>query len=146
MTFELNLDGVEAWKPGGVILRAGTHPVRCVDEEIDTKGDHPVVTLHLEAIGGEEKGGEIRDWIHVTEASLGKVAQMYEAFGVEVPAGSFKWIPVKGRQAKALVREEPKYDDPSKTVSKVKGYMPLSEIAGGFEATGASDDNDPIPF
>jgi hypothetical protein len=150
MTFELNLDGVEPWKSGGLILRSGTHPVKVVEEEIDTTGDHPVVKVQMVAIGGEEKDAEIRDWIHVTKNSLGRIAQIYEAFGVEVPSGAFKWIPLKGRQAKIVVREEPKRDDPDRMVSVVKGYSALSAsdaIGEAATALGASPvEDDDIPF
>jgi hypothetical protein len=163
MSFKLSLDDVEPWKPGGVILRTGTHPIKVVEEEVKLPGeegstsDHPVVILTCEAIGGEERGGEIRDWVHVTENTLGRIAQIYEAFGVEVPSGEFEWIPLKGRQAKAVVREKPGRNDPSKTFSEVASYVALaggeeviSQIKEEFGATevpgggGAKDDD--IPF
>lgn len=132
MGFKLSLDDVEPWKGGGMILRTGSHPVRVVDEEIKEpgksgfEGDHPVVVLTLEAIGGEEKGGEIRDWVHITQNALGRVAQIYEAFGVEVPSGEFEWISLKGKgNAKAIVREKPGREDPSKTFSEVASYVAL---------------------
>lgn len=155
MTFKLSLDGVEAWKAGGVILNPGNHVVTVVDEEIDTSGDHPVVMLQMEAISGEEQGGEIRDWIHITNKSLGRVAMLYEAFGVAVPEGEFEWISLKGKNTKIVVREEPRKDDPSKNRSVVKAYSPLAgdadvaAVAKAFDAepipgaTGAEDD---IPF
>lgn len=152
MSFKLSLDDVEPWKPGGVILNPGTHPVRVVDEEIKLDGDHPVVLVTLEAIGGDEKGGEIRDWIHVTENTLGRIAQIYQAFKVAVPSGEFTWIPLKGKQAKAVVREVPGRDDPSKKFSEVKSYIALGEdeaaVAGVEEAFGAKpvDDDRDIPF
>jgi len=133
MGFKMSLDDVEPWKGGGLILRAGSHPVRVVDEEIKEpgkdgyEGDHPVVILTLEATGGEEKGGEIRDWVHITQEALGRVAQIYEAFGVEVPGGEFEWISCKGKQAKAVVREKPGRKDPSKTFSEVQSYVALAE-------------------
>lgn len=154
MSFKLSLDDVEPWKGGGVILRTGTHPIRVVDEEIKLDGDHPVVVVTLQATGGDEKGGEIRDWIHVTEASLGRVAQIYEAFQVKVPSGEFEWIPLKGKAAKAVVREKPGRDDPSKSFSEVAAYTALTdadvvdgvkEAFGGTEVSGGSDGKD-IPF
>lgn len=136
MGFKMSLDDVEPWKGGGLILRSGTHPIRVVDEEIKEpgkdgyEGDHPVVILTLEAIGGEEQGGEIRDWVHITPDALGKVAQLYEIFGVEVPSGEFEWISIKGRQAKIVVREKPGRKDPSKKFSEVVSY---TKLAGGEE-------------
>lgn len=152
MTFKLSLDDVEPWKAGGVILNPGTHPIRVVEEEIKLDGDHPVVLLTLGAIGGEEKGGEIRDWVHVTENTLGRIAQIYEAFKVEVPSGEFEWIPLLNRQAKAVVRNVPGRDDPSKTFSEVKAYLQLAAdeaaVAGVEEQLGGTkvDDDKDIPF
>lgn len=136
MGFKMSLDDVEPWKGGGLILRTGTHIVRVVDEEIKEpgqagyEGDHPVVVLTCEAIAGEEKGGEIRDWVHITADALGRVAQIYEAFGVAVPEGEFEWISIKGKQAKAVVREKPGRKDPSKTFSEVSSYVALPEGEG----------------
>ena len=134
MGFKISLDDVEPWKGGGIILRSGTHPIRVVDEEIKEpgkdgyEGDHPVVILTLEAIGGQEQGGEIRDWVHITQDALGKVAQLYDVFGVDVPSGEFEWISLKGRQAKIVVREKPGRKDPSKKFSEVVSY---TKLAGG---------------
>lgn len=134
MGFKINLDDVEPWTPGGLILRAGSHPVRVVKEEIQEPGDegfdndHPVVILTLEAVGGEEKGGEIRDWVHITQEALGRVAQIYKAFGVKLPGGEFEWISLIGKgNAKAVVREKPGRRDPSKTFSEVASYDALSD-------------------
>jgi hypothetical protein len=157
MSFKISLDDVEPWKGGGVILNPGTHPIVVVDEEVDLEGDHPVVKVQLEAIGGDEKGGEIRDWIHVTEKTLGRIAQIYEAFGIDIPSGEFEWIPLKGKRAKAIIRKEPRRDGELdeatgkvKLVSEVKSYVPLGEsdavdqVKDAFDATEA-DDKD-IPF
>lgn len=162
MGFKMSLDDVEPWKGGGMILRTGTHAVRVVDEEIKEPGDegfdsdHPQVILTLEAISGEEKGGEIRDWVHITADALGRVAQIYEAFDVAVPSGEFEWISLKGHQAKAVVREKPGRKDPSKTFSEVSSYVKLptgtevvDAVASEFDAVeipGATKDDEDIPF
>lgn len=166
MSFKLSLDDVEPWKTGGVILGPGTHPIKVVEEEIEYKGEgeekHPVVKLQLVAIGGEEEGGEIRDWVHVTPNSLGRVAQIYEAFEVEVPGGEFEWIPLLNRTAKAIVRRVPRRDGKTGdngqvlNVSEVKGYAALTEedkaIEGLKETFGATEVKktggveDDIPF
>lgn len=162
MGFKMSLDDVEPWKGGGLILRTGTHPVRVVDEETKEPGDagydgdHPVVILTLEAIGGEEKGGEIRDWVHITADALGRVAQIYEAFGVDVPSGEFEWISIKGKTAKAVVREKPSRKDPSKTFSEVSSFVALPDeesvvanLESEFDAAPVPDGggrDDDIPF
>jgi len=165
MSFKLSLDDVEPWKAGGVILGPGTHPVKVVEEEIEYKGDgqekHPVVKVQLVAVGGEEEGGEIRDWIHVTPNSLGRVAQIYEAFEIEVPGGEFEWIPLLNRTAKAIVRRVPRRDGKKGDngqvleVSEVKSYVPLTEedkaveslkdAFGATEVKGGGVEED-IPF
>jgi hypothetical protein len=157
VSFELNLDGVDAWS-GSVILRAGNHPVTVVSEEIKKPGDenydsdHVTVMLQLEAIGGDEPGAELRDWVHITEKTKGRIVQIYTAFGIEIPKGNFQWIPLQGRNAKVLVREEPSRKDPAKTVSVVKSYQRLTDddlavtaVQTSFDAKPVEDDLD-IPF
>lgn len=153
-TFEISLDGVEGWKVGGLVLAPGTHICACVEEEVQLPGhdenssDHPVVKLQWEAIAGEEQGGEVRDWMHVTQAALPRVVQLYEATAIEFPEGTFKWIPVKGKKAKVVVRREPRKDDPSKTRTVVKGYLLLSDtdrVAAEFGATEVGAGGDPGP-
>lgn len=139
MGFKLNLDDVEPWKGGGVILAPGTHVVEVVEERVDESGEHPVVKLQMVAVSGEEEGGEIRDWIHITEAALGKVAGLYKAFGVEFPSGDFDWISVKGKRAKIVVRREPRKDDPTKTSTVVKGYSALDGADAAAAAFGATE-------
>lgn len=163
MGFKMNLDDVEPWKGGGLILRAGTHVVKVVDEEIKEpgqdgyEGDHPVVVLTCEAQSGEEKGGEIRDWVHITADALGRVAQIYEAFGVALPGGDFEWISIRGKVAKAVVREKPGRKDPSKTFSEVQSYVALpageegalEALKSEFDATelpGTTGRDEDIPF
>jgi hypothetical protein len=159
VSFKLSLDDVEPWTPGGMILGPGAHPIRVVEEEVDESGDHPVVKVQMVATGGEEKGGEIRDWIHVTEKTLGRIAQIYKAFGIEVPAGEFEWIPIDDKEAKIIVVKEPRRDGEKddqgnvKLVSEVKAYAPLSDadkaVQGtkdAFAATEVKGKDDDIPF
>lgn len=145
--FKLNLDGVEPWKPSGVILGPGEHIVKVVDEEVDTSGDHPVVQLQMEAVSGDEAGGEIRDWVHITEKSKGRVAQVLAGCGVEIPEGDFSWPGLKDRYSKIIVRREPKRSDPTKEVSVVKGYVAVdpAEATKGHEQAPPPTDED-IPF
>lgn len=145
--FKLNLDNVEPWKASGVILGPGEHIVQVVEEEVITDGDHPEVELSLEAVAGDEQGGSIRDWVHVTEKSLGRVAQVLKAFEVEIPEGDFEWPGVKGKRAKIIVRREPKRNEPDRMVTVVKGYAPLTDtdkVAAEFNATEAKG-GDPGP-
>lgn len=164
-SFKLSLDDVEPWKPGGMILNPGTHHIRVVDEEVDLSGDHPVVKVQMVAVAGEEKGGEIRDWIHVTGKTLGRIAQIYKAFGIEIPSGEFEWISIDDKEAKVIIVKEPRRDGEKdddgnvKLVSEVKAYAPLTDadraVQGVKDAFGATEaqvsgagskKDDDIPF
>lgn len=134
MSFEVNLDGVEPW--GGGVLRKGIHRIRVIEEEIDTSGDHPVVAIQIEATSGEEVGSTLRDWIHYTEKTKGRIAAIYKAFGVKVPEGNFKWIPLLSREAEVVVDEEPRRD--GKTDSE--GNVLMSSSVRAYRAAGS----DPI--
>lgn len=149
---KLSFDDIESYGPGGVILNPGIHPIEVVEEEFGEKNGHPEVILRLKAIGGEERGGEISHWIQVTEGGLGYIKGYYEAFGVKISSGEFTWTPLKGLRAKAVVREKPKWNDPSKMVSEVKGYVALTEgddaaaaVEEAFDGAEVKDDKD-IPF
>lgn len=148
----VNLDDVEAWKPSGVILGKGNHPVKVVAQE-NIQGDkHPEVKLQLEAIGGDEQGGEIRDWLHITSEALGRLRMVLEAFGFEIPAGQFNVPDLTGAVAKAIVRQKPKKGDANgRKINFVAGYQPLSEaeqaeltVASAFGGSSIAD-GDPGP-
>ena len=153
MGIKINLDKVEAWEPSGQLLGPGEHLTEVVHQEEKNDGDHPEVELKVAAVTGEEEGFEITDWIHITQKSLGRVRQVIEAHGVEVPEGEFEFPNLVGLKAKTIVRREPKYNDPSKTVTKVKGYVALSpeeNVQATLDATptesGATKPDDDIPF
>lgn len=144
----LNLDDVDAWSPSGIILNPGEHICHVVDQEFEEKNGHPVVKLQMEAVAGEEQGGEIRDWIHITPNTLGRVKQVLLGFGVEVPSGSFRFPDLKGKKSKIIVRREPKNDGSGDTRTVVKAYQPLGsedELASKFGATKVSGGGDPGP-
>jgi hypothetical protein len=72
---------------------------------------------------------------------------------VESGEWEFDTASLRGCEVSILVREEPKWDDPSQTVNKVAGYdMPRAgdvEVPGdttGLGQNGASDTDDDIPF
>lgn len=142
---KISLDGVEAWKGGG-ILPPGTYTVEISSAEEKTSGGgNPQVEVELRAIGGECDGGTIRDWITITEAAFGRIRQFLEAVRYTIPVGEFE-MPVKelvGRQCSILVREEP-YDGQMK--SKVKAYEPVngSDVTPAGAASGVKDDS--LPF
>jgi len=158
---------VEAWEAeGDAYLRAGDHVVTVAEADGTTtsSGGYPQIELRL-----ENDGGSIRDWIVITPATYGKIAQVIQAIGAELPdenqhiskddhriAQAYldaQWV---GKQVGIIAREEPGYNDPSKMWTKIKGYVSVDKIVpgatppvsnagdvqGGFGTNGNSD----IPF
>ena len=141
---KVNLDGVEAWKGGG-LLPPGTHHVEITDAtEKTSTGGNPQVEVELRAVGGEYDGGTLRDWLTLTPEAMGRVRQFLEAVRYEIPAGEFD-MPVTqlvGRQCQIVVREE-LYNGETKT--KVKAYeRPEGDVPAAAGAGGGKDDD--LPF
>lgn len=134
---------VEAWDATSAgasdqYLRAGDHVVTVVEADGTTtsSGGYPQVELRL-----ENENGSIRDWLVITPATYGKVAQVIQAVGAELPdentdisqddhriAQSYldaHWI---GKKVGIIARDEPAYNDPSKMRTKIKGYVPVDKI------------------
>ena len=149
---EINLDNVEAWK-GGDILPKGTHLVRAVEvEEGTSSGKHYQLEITWEAIAGDYVGGQLRDWVVVTENSMGKVKSLLMCCGVNVPAGGFSLSPelIKGRACMIIARDEPKPD--GQLVTKVVAYQAPSSDATpasatmGTQAQPSAKAEEPVPF
>lgn len=147
MSFELDMTDVETWSAGD-FLPPGHHEVQVVSSTQGTSsGGHPQLELELTATGGEYEGGSIRDWIVVIPSTAGKVKQLLEALGVEVPNGalSFEASSLEGKRARILVREEQGQD--GKLRSRVKAYEASEGETGQAAANGAAkQDKDPLPF
>lgn len=146
MTLTADLTNVEAWAAGD-ILPPGTHQVMVISaEEGKSSAGNPQLEIEMQAVAGEHEGGTIRDWIHFTPKTAGKVKQVLEAFGmtsdgsVSVEASDFV-----NKKAQILVREEP-YNGEMKT--KVKAYTPASGDAPAAASNGQQpkSDNDDLPF
>lgn len=133
MGIPANFDGVEAWS-GTQILGAGWHTVKVIaaDDTKRTQKGSPQLELQMEALDGS---GQITDWIVVQPNTYGKVKQVLDALQWQAPAGNFE-IPTGqliNRSCRIFVAEEPKYNDPTKIVSKVKSYEPSGNgVAGGM--------------
>jgi len=122
MPIDINLDNVEPWK--GLALPPGLHQVRCAEAEEGTSaGGHFELHFTWEATGGEHQGGTVQDWVQVTDATLGKVRQVLDACGVQVPGGQFKLGAslFDGRVCDVVVRERPKPDGTPRL--EVMGYQ-----------------------
>ena len=142
-----NIDQAEAWSVSQV-LPPGWHNVQVLSaEESQSSAGHPQTELELESLNGD---GKIKDWIVVMEKTLGKVRQLIEAAGLNIQGGAWEFDPValKGAAVSILVRQEPKYGDPSTTVNKVVGYEPpradIAQHTAGNGSTHSADDD--IPF
>lgn len=123
---KLSLDNVEAWAAGD-ILPPGTHVCR-IDNATEgtSRGGHPQIELDLRCTVGEFEGGTLKDWVVVTQASLGRVRQLLEASGLDIPPGEFELdaSALNGRPVQIIVREETKPD--GGTATRVKGYEQVS--------------------
>lgn len=141
---KVNLNGVEAWKGGG-ILPQGTHHVEITSAEEKTKNDKPQVEVELRAVGGEFDGGTIRDWIFLVPQAMGRVRQFLEAVKYEIPDGDFE-MPTNqlvGRQVQIIVRDE-LYE--GETRSKVKAYEATGTDVPVPAGAGATKDEPDLPF
>lgn len=146
MSFELDMEGVEAWQAGD-ILPPGHHEIIVTESKEGTSsGGYPQLELELTATGGEYEGGSIRDWVVVIPSTAGKVKQLLEAFGVKVPDGSlsFEASDLDGKTARILIREEPGQD--GKPRSRVKAYEPSEGTTAATSNGQRSEDKDPLPF
>ena len=156
----------EAWEVStGTMLPEGDHFVKVI--EIDgtgtSSGGHPQIELR---VGNAE--GSIRDWIVVIPSTVGKVVQLTDALGLERPSDAevkeegtgYRFSQTYlgkliGKPVGVVIRDEPDRMDPSKTRTRVQGYVPASDVPappidGGGNASEAfapaKDDKDEIPF
>lgn len=133
-----NLSGVEAWRADDQ-LPPDTYVMQVIEaEESQSSAGNPQIVLDLRVTAGEWRGAEKRDWVTITESSLGRVVQVLEAFGIEIPEGEFEFKPsdLVGKTAEVVLREETYVvapekrkgsdDDGTRTGVKVKGYKPVT--------------------
>lgn len=127
-----DLQEVEAWK-GGAYLGIGIHDVKCIKaEETTSSNDNPQIELEWESIAGEEKGSTIKDWIVVIPATLGKVKQMMEACGVDIPKGAFDLnvTDILGCHTRIVVRKENPGDKYPRVAAYTNSDLPLPDMDG----------------
>lgn len=154
-----NLQGVEAWRADDQ-LPPGSYLMKVIDAKDDTSSSgNPQIVLDLQVVNGDWRGAEKRDWITITEASLGRVVQVLQAFGIPIPEGEFelKVADLIGKQAEVVLRNEAwtGRDGEQRESVKVKGYKPItgdSDVdndTSGFTngaAAGAAPANEKLPF
>jgi hypothetical protein len=144
MSFEFNPD--QRWEVStDIILGPGNHicDIREITAGPDTtsKNGYPEVRLKL-----ANEHGSLRDWITISSTTtFGQFTSLVLAAGFpesEWPQAGTDFDPTNGMiyQAYAdkllgkvvgvVAREEPDYRNPEKTRTRVKGYVPPSEIEG----------------
>ena len=142
---KIDLTGIDAWE-GGVILPPGEYLVEVDDAtEQTSSGGNPQIQLEMRAIGGEQDGGTIRDWVTITPESLGRVKQVLNAMGVANLDGEieFEAAELVGKRCRIVVRNE-LYDGKDRT--KVKAYQPAGAATNGNSSTAVKDDREPLAF
>jgi hypothetical protein len=141
---KVDLTGVEAWE-GAVILPPGEYLVEVDDATEETSGSgHPQIKFEMRAVGGEQEGGTIRDWVTITAQSLGRVKQVLDALGVADldTVVSFEPAELVGKRCRIVVRNE-MYEGKERT--KVKAYQPAGAATNGHAAPTGTDVAD-LPF
>lgn len=130
----INLGGVTAWAAGDQ-LEPGAYIVKATAvERTQSKSNsaNEQVQVDWRVMAGPYKGAEQRDWITFTEPAMGRVVQVIEAVGQQVPQQDFSsygdladWLASvleKGAVTEAIIRLEPGRTDPTKEFPKVAGY------------------------
>jgi len=142
------------------ILGEGNHIVDIKDAEVGTSsGGHPEIRLQLANIDGE-----IRDWLVITDATVGKVVALAQSAQVALPEDDdiedglqLKQVYVDrfvGRQVGIVVRMEKSFKDETKEGARVQGYVDPARIKGSdvpgngnaFKHPQAKPDDKPVPF
>jgi hypothetical protein len=134
----VSFSGVEAWSASDQ-LQPGVYRVKATGVEAKvSSGGNPQVQVDWRVLDGDFVGAEQRDWITITNASMGRVVQLLNAIGVEVPGEEFdsreavsKWLAgvlEKGLVCEMIVRNESWVgrDGEAREGVKVKGYRPPS--------------------
>ncbi len=142
-----DLSKTEPWSGTGDQLPPGTYLAKVVEAKDDTsKAGNPMLVLDLQVIEGSYQGAEIKDWLAVTEATLGKVVAVLQALDYKIPEGEFdlKVSELTGRRCEIVVRDDTYVDRDGneRTTAKVRGYrkpVPVSDVpSDDFPFTGSN--------
>lgn len=162
----ISLNGVEAWRASDE-LPPGAYVAKATNVEPDkSQAGNPQAVVDWRVAAGEYTGAEKRDWVTITEPAMGRVVQLIEACGQEVPQQDFAsfealrdWLVEmlrKGPAAEMILRNETYVgrDGDAREGTKIKGYRrpttsdipsDTSEFASGPNvATGPQKDK--LPF
>jgi hypothetical protein len=149
----LSFSKEEAWEASAGSLEVGLHAVKIAEAESGkSSGSHPQLELRFE----NDQGNGIRDWLVITEKSVGKFLQFTDSIGLEKP-GDFETQDdfqaylaqtartIGGRRCVIRVGEE--QDQQGEPRRRVQAYMPSDTdvpVSSPEPATvGSSDD---LPF
>lgn len=129
----------EAWS-SDEYLPAGDYVVTIndVDGTKTSGGGYPQIELEVGCVDGTR-----RDWLVITPQTTGKIGQVIQAIGAPLPdpateingadlrlSQSYLDANWKGKQVGVLIRDEPKYNDPTVMQPRIKSYVPAAKIAG----------------
>ena len=134
----------EPWEVSlDTLLPAGNHVVTIVEATTGTSsGGHFQIELRL-----ENPQGAIRDWMVITPNSAGKVVSLANAAHVDLPEDEDVTDTARlvlsdsyvgrfvGQQVGVVIREEPDYQDPSKTRLRVQGYVDKDRVKPSSDVT-----------
>jgi hypothetical protein len=152
-----SLKGQEAWRvddqlaPGWYIARAAKV------ERSSSSNQNPQVQIDWRVAVGEYQGAEQRDWITLTDPAMGRVVQVLEAAGVEIPDAEFDnyeamadWLAkaLENATVEMLIRLEPGRKDPSKEWPTIKGYRKPAEgdVPSEFGGSAPQVKDEKLPF
>ena len=138
-----------AWEPTDAILPAGEHlvEIREADGSGESSGGHPQLVVKA---GNAD--GSITDWIVVILQTVGKVVALTDAAGLERPgdddvqaegtgyriSGTYVGKLI-GKKIGVVIHEEPDYNDPTRTRTRVKGWVHPSKIQGTSDVPGSRE-------
>ena len=161
-----SLAGVEAWRASDE-LPPGAYVSRPSNVEPDTSSNnYPQALVDWRVAGGQFTGAEKRDWITFTEGAMGRIVQLIEACGQEVPTEDFKdygglrdWVVAMlkkdGIITELVVREEPWVgkDGETRMGTKIKGYRKVGpgsdvpdDVSGFQSGPNVAKPKDDLPF
>jgi hypothetical protein len=139
MSSPFDFQNTDPWEAStGTMLPVGNHvcEIREIDGTGTSSGGYPQIELKV-----ANADGEIRDWIVITPATVGKVVQLTDAVGIPRPDPATDFDPETGRlsssyldqawskQVGVVVRDEDDVKNPGQKRRRVQGYVPKDKIA-----------------
>jgi hypothetical protein len=159
---QFDYGSTEAWETStDVMLTVGNHVVTIVDPVPGESSAHnPEIQLKV-----ENDKGSMRDWIQITDKTVGKVVQLFDA-AKEPPPGEGEFNPdtgaltqacldrLNGKKVGVVIREEANQDPSKPPRSRIKGYVEASRVnekqsdvpSDGVAVAAGSSRTDDIPF